>query len=66
MSNPAPEQPPEVVTLLYCHGCERLSPAGDAQTYKSDPDSLSCPRCGTKLAADSFHDYADLEVADYE
>lgn len=66
----ATEKPDEIVTLYHCRGCEMASMAGDVvpSGHVSDGsgDQLQCGRCGTRLNADSFFDYVDVRVVDYE
>lgn len=63
------ETPNEIVTLYYCHGCEMVNVAGNAERggHVSDGtgDQLECGRCSTRLNADSFYDYVDMRVVDY-
>jgi len=60
----------EVLTLVHCRGCEMASLAGDVIPGGHCSDGtghqLQCPRCGTPLNAESFHDYVDMGVVDYE
>jgi len=63
------DDPDEIVTLAYCYGCEQMSLAGDLETRSpggTTGDQLVCPRCSVRINAEMFHDYADLDVVDYE
>jgi len=61
--------PDELLTVAYCPGCELVSLAGDCKTgdhpQDGTGDQLFCPRCGTRLSADHFHDYVDKGVVDH-
>lgn len=63
-------EPDELLTVVCCPGCEQHSLAGDVVLAGAPDDGtvdqLACPRCGTRVGAAHFHDYASLEVADYE
>lgn len=56
--------PDERIQIAYCPGCERASLTGDCGN--DDHGRLQCPRCGTRLPADAFHDYIQDAVATYE
>lgn len=64
------DEPDEVLTLYHCKGCEMVGVAGDVEQFghPSDDtgDQLQCPRCGTRLNAESFYDYVDIRKVDYE
>ena len=61
--------PEEVLTLVYCRGCEMSSLAGDVKPSGHCSDDtghqLECPRCNSRLNAESFHDYVDMRVVNY-
>ena len=63
------DTPDEVITLVYCPGCEQLSLAGDVEPVghptEGSGDQLGCPRCGARLNSESFFDYCDMQVVDY-
>jgi hypothetical protein len=65
---PPHNEPDEIVTLAHCPGCEQLTlPADLTDGARDGPsDQLFCSRCGTRVNAESFHDYANLEVATYD
>jgi len=60
------DDPDDVVTLLYCPGCEMFSLAGDVVPagHPSDDtgDQLECPRCEVRLNAGAFHDYINTDA----
>jgi hypothetical protein len=59
-------EPDEIITVAHCRGCEQLSFPGDLDQCGTGPsDQVSCPRCGTKIAARDFFDYVEYRVVEY-
>jgi hypothetical protein len=64
------ENPDEIVMLYHCPGCGMTDVAGNAKrcghVSEDTGDQLMCRRCKCRLKADSFIDYVDMRVVDYE
>lgn len=60
------DDPDEIITLAYCPGCEQETFPKDAANVHDLGTQLHCPRCGTRLSADSLYDYVDIRTVDYE
>jgi len=62
-------EPEEVYTVVYCRACEMVSLAGDVtrQNHTADKtgDQLGCPRCDSRLNAESFYDFVDIQATNY-
>jgi len=58
------DTPDEIIAVAFCRGCELMSLAGDLEPGRHPDehtgDLLQCPRCGSKIAARDFFDYADM------
>lgn len=60
--------PDELITVAYCPGCETITPLGQIANV-SEPGSQHkavCPKCKTRLTAESFYDYVDKRTVNYE
>jgi len=60
---PMTDGPDEIITVAYCPACEQLTIPTDLD---DEGDRLRCQRCGMRLSAGDFYDYADLRVVDYD
>lgn len=56
-------EPDEIVTIAYCPACEQLAIPTDLE---KDGEKFRCQRCGMKMSAGDFYDYADLRVVEYD
>lgn len=61
------DEPDDTITVVQCYGCEQLSfPADLQENGEVSSSQLCCPRCGTKISARDFYDYAKPEGATNE